>query len=296
MQRPVVVELIELGDDEDRRLMSAVLLDRIRAAARLNRGSARGLRHVTILEEAHHLLTANETAADRGDGGDLRTGTVRVFTQAIAEMRSYGEGFILVSQDPLSLAPSAINNTAVRILHHVENERGRGRILDDMNANSMDRDLAATLRKGEALVRLPEQDSAELVTVQPAVGVNTQKEITDEVVRSRMAAFTVEVRQLLPYQMCSADICIGGCNGLVRSRARALATTLGPEIEKEWRRQSASQSAVGPLMSAISPHAGSLQDTYCTAVHLQLDKRAFLVHGDARKTFIEAARASTDTS
>lgn len=58
-----------------------------------------GLGHVTVLEEAHRLLRHN-------DGPD--TEGVRMFVEAIAELRGSGEGFIVVDQAPTLLDPGVM--------------------------------------------------------------------------------------------------------------------------------------------------------------------------------------------
>lgn len=63
-----------------------------------------GLKHVTVLEEAHNLL--KNTAG--GGESELVGKTVEMLTQTIAEIRTYGEGFIIVDQFPSSVDIAAI--------------------------------------------------------------------------------------------------------------------------------------------------------------------------------------------
>jgi hypothetical protein len=73
------------------------------------------LRHITILEEAHHLLrrTANEQSQE---SSNLQGKSVEMLANAIAEMRTYGEGFIIADQTPSALAKAAIANTSTKIV------------------------------------------------------------------------------------------------------------------------------------------------------------------------------------
>lgn len=70
-----------------------------------------GLKHVTVLEEAHNLLK-NATNND----SELVSKSVEMITQTIAEIRTYGEGFIIVDQSPSSVDISAIKNTNTKIV------------------------------------------------------------------------------------------------------------------------------------------------------------------------------------
>ena len=69
------------------------------------------LRHVTVLEEAHNLLknTINDPSGIVGK-------SVEMISQTIAEIRTYGEGFIIVDQSPSSVDISAIKNTNPKIV------------------------------------------------------------------------------------------------------------------------------------------------------------------------------------
>lgn len=71
-----------------------------------------GLRHVTVLEEAHNLL--KNTA--QGASSELVGKSVEILTNTIAEIRTYGEGFIIVDQSPSSVDISAIKNTNTKIV------------------------------------------------------------------------------------------------------------------------------------------------------------------------------------
>ena len=71
-----------------------------------------GLRHITVLEEAHNLL--KNTSG--GQGSDLVGKSVEMITQTIAEIRTYGEGFIIVDQSPSSVDIAAIKNTNTKIV------------------------------------------------------------------------------------------------------------------------------------------------------------------------------------
>lgn len=74
-------------------------------------GNNHGLRHVTVLEEAHNLLK-NTSGGESGLIGK----SVEMLTNTIAEIRTYGEGFIIVDQSPSSVDIAAIKNTNTKIL------------------------------------------------------------------------------------------------------------------------------------------------------------------------------------
>lgn len=74
--------------------------------------SNRGLQHITVLEEAHNLLKNTQQYSST----ELVGKSVEMLTNTIAEIRSYGEGFIIVDQSPSSVDIAAIKNTNTKIV------------------------------------------------------------------------------------------------------------------------------------------------------------------------------------
>ena len=70
-----------------------------------------GLRHITVLEEAHNLLKNT-----KGGESELIGKSIEMLTNTIAEIRTYGEGFIIVDQSPSSVDIAAIKNTNTKIV------------------------------------------------------------------------------------------------------------------------------------------------------------------------------------
>jgi DNA helicase HerA-like ATPase len=277
LARPVVVEMNDVVDNADKALLSAFLLDRVRSAAQ-GRGSSSGqLRHVTVIEEAHRLL--GKAQAGKGDevsGDQLHAESVRAFCDAIAELRGMGEGFILSSQRPSELADAAVGNTGVRILHQLEMATDRDVILSDLDASEFDREAASRLRPGEAIMRWPGRDEAELVRIEPAPGIDTGRPVPDADVAVAMTSARDAAKSLLPYALCTAAICPLGCDQEVRAASVELAERLSTTV-----RQIAVDAGVGrtPLGEVtqllVDQTSGDLQRAYCSAVHLSVTGAAF---------------------
>ena len=73
------------------------------------------LKHITVLEEAHNLLKKTSTEQS-ADSSNMVGKSVEMLTNAIAEIRTYGEGFIIVDQAPNLLDIAAIRNTNTKIV------------------------------------------------------------------------------------------------------------------------------------------------------------------------------------
>ena len=91
----VIVDLSRVGSSETKSLIMGLLVmklqeHRIAACTEMNAK----LNHVTVLEEAHNLLKRTSTGQS-SEGANLLGKSVEMLTNAIAEMRTYGEGFII---------------------------------------------------------------------------------------------------------------------------------------------------------------------------------------------------------
>ena len=73
------------------------------------------LKHVTVLEEAHNLLRKGPNSQN-SEGGSLAAKSVEMLSNIIAEVRTFGEGFIIADQAPGLLDESVIRNTNTKII------------------------------------------------------------------------------------------------------------------------------------------------------------------------------------
>ena len=83
-----------------------------------------GLKHVTVLEEAHNLLRRTSSEQSQ-ESSNLQGKSVEMLTNAIAEMRSYGEGFIIADQAPGLLDMAVIRNTNTKLILRLPDENDR---------------------------------------------------------------------------------------------------------------------------------------------------------------------------
>ena len=111
-----IVDLSRVGSTETKALIMGVLvlkLSEYRQSA--SKGVNIPLHHVTIMEEAHNLL--KRTSTEQGqESANVQGKSVEMISNSIAEMRTYGEGFIIVDQSPTAVDISAIKNTNTKIV------------------------------------------------------------------------------------------------------------------------------------------------------------------------------------
>lgn len=147
----VVVDLSRVGSQETKSLIMGILVMRLgeyrmATATKMNED----LKHITVLEEAHNILRA--TMGEGAGGSNMAAKSVEMLSNAIAEMRTFGEGFIIADQSPSAVDISAIRNTNTKIIMRLPDETDR-RLAGKASAVS-DEQLAeiAKLPKGVAVV------------------------------------------------------------------------------------------------------------------------------------------------
>ncbi|EDP20986.1 ATP-binding protein [Faecalibacterium prausnitzii] len=120
----VIVDLSRVGSMETKSLLMGILVMKLQEYRMCSSGMNSRLRHVTVLEEAHNLL--RKTSAEQSqEGANLQGKSVEMLANAIAEMRTYGEGFIIADQAPGLLDMSVIRNTNTKIILRLPDEEDR---------------------------------------------------------------------------------------------------------------------------------------------------------------------------
>jgi len=179
-----VLEIEDVGDDSDKAfLMGTVLIrlaEHLRMANRSGPGTAAGLRHLTVIEEAHRLLRRPDAAGSAGSGG-AAAHAVEMFAGLLAEIRAYGEGLVIAEQIPERLVADVIKNTAVKITHRLPAADDREAVGATMNMTQAQNRFLVTLTPGEAavfadgmdfplLARMPDGAGRETATRAATVG------------------------------------------------------------------------------------------------------------------------------
>lgn len=120
-----IVDLSRVGSTETKALLMGMLLlklqeYRLTSSASINSS----LKHVTVLEEAHNILKKTSTE-QVSESANLLGKSVEMISNAIAEMRTYGEGFIIADQAPGLLDMSVIRNTNTKIIMRLPDQSDR---------------------------------------------------------------------------------------------------------------------------------------------------------------------------
>lgn len=142
-EQNVIVDISRVGSSETKALLMGLLIMKLQeyhmSSSRMNED----LQHMTVIEEAHNLL--RRTSFGQGqDSANLQGKSVEMITNSIAEMRTYGEGFIIADQAPGLLDEAVIRNTNTKIILRLPDAEdrllvGKAAALSDTQINELAR-------------------------------------------------------------------------------------------------------------------------------------------------------------
>lgn len=147
-----IIDLSRVGSQETKSLIMGILIMRLseyRMTGANTPNSA--LKHLIVLEEAHNILKRVSTEQSQ-EGSNMAGKSVEMITNAIAEMRTYGEGFVIVDQSPTSVDKAAIKNTNTKIVMRLPDEDDRKVSGKAAGMNDKQIDEIAKLPTGVAVV------------------------------------------------------------------------------------------------------------------------------------------------
>lgn len=147
IKRHVVIELEEIRNGAEKSLLIAFIMTNIIQALKNEHRKNPDFRHLTLIEEAHHLLTR----ADPSTSSNKRQ-AIEMFADMLAEVRKYGEGIIIVDQIPNKLTPEVLKNTNTKIIHKLFAEDDKAAVGNTISLESEQQQHLSKLGIGQAVV------------------------------------------------------------------------------------------------------------------------------------------------
>ena len=147
----VIVDLSRVGSTETKSLLMGILVLKLQEYRMTSGDMNAELKHITVLEEAHNLLKRTSTE-QMAESANLLGKSVEMLANAIAEMRTYGEGFIIADQAPGLMDLSVIRNTNTKIIMRLPDFSDRELVGKSANLNEDQIIELAKLPKGVAAV------------------------------------------------------------------------------------------------------------------------------------------------
>ena len=194
----VILEMEELRSPEDKALFMGFVLSRLSSVIKEEHKKNPNYKHLTLIEEAHRLLSKIEY----GDSGSKKT-AVETFTDLLAEVRKYGEGLIIVDQIPNKLASEVLKNTNTKIIHKILAKDDKEAVGDTMLMNDKQKEFLSALNVGNAIVFTEHTEKPIHIHV-TAVSNTNEKQIEDNIVRQRFLDY-------LTKKNTNGNKVLGGC-------------------------------------------------------------------------------------
>jgi hypothetical protein len=191
--RPTVVELKMVSEDAEKSFLIGMLLVFLYEYREAN-GPREHLQHVMLVEEAHRLLK-NVPTGQSGETANPAGKAVEFFTNMLAEIRAYGQGFIIADQIPNKLAPEALKNTNLKIMHRIVATDDRDSMGGAMNLDDIQKRHVTALGQGRAIVYAEKMEQpyhlAIMFDKQREVPPPETPEESDEIVRQAMKGLDI---------------------------------------------------------------------------------------------------------
>ena len=201
-----IVDISRVGSAETKSLIMGILILKLNEY-RMSKSSGTNLplRHITVLEEAHNILKRTSTDQSQ-EGANLAGKSVEMISNSIAEMRTYGEGFIIVDQSPAMVAQSAITNTNTKIIMRLADfgdceAVGRSVSLNDEQIKEISR-----LNQGVAVVHQSSWKEAVLTAINATIEGELDKNNDPLMVDKKWNSDSVTINDFTPLKKLRGDL------------------------------------------------------------------------------------------
>jgi len=168
LNHPVVLELENIGNDEEKTFIIGLVFARIYGYRRMQVAEGKlpkDFQHLLVVEEAHRLLKNTNTQVDT-ESSNLHAQATDVFMSMLAEIRFYNQGVLAAEQIPGKITPDVIKNTNLKIVHKLLAQDDRQTLGFSMNMSDAQIKRMATLKPGEAIVFSEGDDHPLLIQVE----------------------------------------------------------------------------------------------------------------------------------
>ena len=183
VHRRVILELEEIRSGNEKALIMGFVLSNLTEAIKAeyydSLRSGGHFEHITLVEEAHRLLSRYET----GDSLSKKQG-VEMFTDMLAEVRKYGESLIVVDQIPGKLAPEVLKNTNTKIVHKIFALDDKDAIGNTMALSNEQKEFLSFLDKGRAVVISQGWESSIQVQITPETDTGSREIVGEDKIRA----------------------------------------------------------------------------------------------------------------
>ncbi|MCR0246820.1 ATP-binding protein [[Clostridium] innocuum] len=196
-----IIDLSRIGSTETKSLLMGIIILKLNEyrMAKSNKGN-RNLQHITVLEEAHNILKNSENMQSSA-GTNVIAKSVEMIVNGIAEMRTYGEGFIIVDQSPTSVDIAAIKNTNTKIIMRLPEEQDCGIAGHAVSLSEQQTMQLARLETGVAVMMQNNWEQPVLAKIDAASNIYKKSEDPIEYRQLKSLRSTVLMELIEQYEM-----------------------------------------------------------------------------------------------
>ena len=184
VNRKVILELDEIKNTNEKSLVMGFILTNLNEAIKANYLKNSNFNHITLIEEAHRLLSKYTP----GDSQNKKQG-VEVFTDMLAEVRKYGESLIIVDQIPNKLTPEVLKNTNTKIVHKLFAQDDKEAIGNTMALSDEQKEFMSSLEVGRAIISSQGWSKALQVQIRSISNTSCGTLTSEESIRKSIISF-----------------------------------------------------------------------------------------------------------
>ena len=295
---PTILELERIGNDDEKAFIMGLIMTRIYEYRRVQstyNTALPDIQHLIVIEEAHRLLKNIKTEVET-ESANTRGQAVEAFTNMLAEIRAYGQGVLIAEQIPTILAPDAIKNTNLKIIHRLVASDDREVLAQATNMDQTQSRFVGTLPPGRATVFSEQADHPLLIEVPDYRKKRLSNYVSDKDILAGMSTLTsrayyepfADYRKYIRAESPQVDVAVydGALNLLGRNEFPELWASLMTRIIRD---PSEAKQAIAPIIDLVS----SLTGTNVSANNQKILK-AVMLHASAKSLYQRARTFNWD--
>ena len=187
IEKKVVLEIEGIKNGTEKSLIMGFILTNLCEALRAKYNKDKHFKHITLIEEAHRLLS-KYTAGDSLN----KKNSVETFADMLAEVRKYGESLIIADQIPNKMTPEVLKNTNTKIVHKIFAEDDKEAIGNTISLSKEQKDFLSSLPTGRAIVFSQSWTKAVQVQIEQMTNTTSDEIIDEDRLRDRVEDFYIE--------------------------------------------------------------------------------------------------------
>ena len=187
IEKKVVLEIEGIKNGTEKSLVMGFILTNLCEALRAKYNKDKHFKHITLIEEAHRLLSKYTP----GDSLNKKN-SVETFADMLAEVRKYGESLIIADQIPNKMTPEVLKNTNTKIVHKIFAEDDKEAVGNTISLSKEQKDFLSSLPTGRAIVFSQSWTKAVQVQIEQMTNTTSDEIIDEDRLRNRVEDFYIE--------------------------------------------------------------------------------------------------------